>query len=234
MAATGRPGARLERLLAKDACRHSLQFGAACVPALAVALLVTLKPSVLLDPAFYFVYAFLQAAIFLLVIRFLDLYEREPLAALAIVALWGALAATAISAVGNGIVFGVLNEDLALALGPDLRAPRRGDGKGLALVAAFALSTWASRRYGWLEFEGVTDGIVYGAAVGLGFALVEDLFYFLFSGESARRDSTSSSLVLTSSGRRCSDIPSRPPHSERDLASRHGVARGRAGSAGRC
>jgi RsiW-degrading membrane proteinase PrsW (M82 family) len=49
--------------------------------------------------------------------------------------------------------------------------------KGLALVAAFVLSHWAFERFGFLEFEGVTDGIVYGAAVGLGFAFTEDLLY---------------------------------------------------------
>lgn len=29
-----------------------------------------------------------------------------------------------------------------------------------------------------IEFDGVTDGIVYGAAVGIGFAFTEDLYYF--------------------------------------------------------
>jgi hypothetical protein len=47
--------------------------------------------------------------------------------------------------------------------------------KGFALVIAFCLSWWAARRFGFLEFEELTDGIVYGAAVGLGFAFTEDL-----------------------------------------------------------
>ena len=50
--------------------------------------------------------------------------------------------------------------------------------KGLALLAAFAASRWAHRRFGVFEFDGLTDGIVYGAAVGIGFAFTEDLYYF--------------------------------------------------------
>lgn len=51
--------------------------------------------------------------------------------------------------------------------------------KGFALVVVFALSYLLARRFGGLEFNGVTDGIVYGAAVGLGFSFAEDILYFL-------------------------------------------------------
>src|ERR1044072_10010344 len=50
--------------------------------------------------------------------------------------------------------------------------------KGLALVIAFLTARWAGRRLGVFEFDGVTDGIVYGACVGIGFAFTEDLYYF--------------------------------------------------------
>ena len=49
--------------------------------------------------------------------------------------------------------------------------------KGLALVAAFVLSHKAFERLRFLEFEGATDGIFYGAAVGLRFAFTEDPLY---------------------------------------------------------
>ena len=165
------------------------ELAAAFVPVILIGLAVALKPSVLTQPAFYFVYAFLQAAVVLLAIRFLDLYEREPLLLVSLMALWGGLVATMLSLAGNGIVFGLLDENIRLAFGPAISAPLvEESAKGLALVLAFALSHWANRRYGWMEFEGVTDGIVYGAAVGLGFALVEDIFYFFqFSDESVQR-----------------------------------------------
>jgi RsiW-degrading membrane proteinase PrsW (M82 family) len=144
-----------------------------------IAGLVLFKPSALTTPSLYFAYALLQAVLFLFLIRFLDLYEREPLSVVALMALWGGTVAIALSLVGNGIVSGALDQDLDLAFGSAISAPLVEEiAKGIALVAAFQLSYLASRRFGTLEFEGVTDGIVYGAAVGLGFALVEDVFYF--------------------------------------------------------
>ncbi len=43
--------------------------------------------------------------------------------------------------------------------------------KGLALVALFYLARQ--------EFDGPLDGIVYGALIGFGFSMTENLLYFL-------------------------------------------------------
>jgi RsiW-degrading membrane proteinase PrsW (M82 family) len=127
-------------------------------------------------------YAGLQAIAFLLLVRFLDLYEREPLIALAVMALWGAVGATALAMLGNGFVDSILSPRVNKVFGAAISAPPVEEGaKGIALLAAFALSYWASRRFGVLEFEGVTDGIVYGAAIGIGFALAEDIWYMINS-----------------------------------------------------
>jgi protease PrsW len=134
----------------------------------------------LTHPAFLVTFALIQAVVFLLLIRFLDLYEREPLSVLAIMATWGATGAVALSLVGNGIVLGLLPPTVGETFGPAIAAPLVEElAKGLALVIAFYLSWWAARRFGFLELEGLTDGIVYGAAVGLGFAFTEDLLYLL-------------------------------------------------------
>lgn len=45
----------------------------------------------LFTPDFYLVFALVQSILSLLSIRFLDLYEREPLCILAPIALWGAV-----------------------------------------------------------------------------------------------------------------------------------------------
>ena len=125
-------------------------------------------------------FALIQAIVFLVLIRFLDLYEREPLTVLAIMAAWGATGAVALSLAGNGIVLGLLPQMVDETFGPAIAAPLVEEvAKGLALVIAFCLSWWAARRFGFLEFEGLTDGIVYGAAVGLGFAFTEDLLYLM-------------------------------------------------------
>ena len=51
----------------------------------------------LLSATNVFVFALIQTVVFLLLIRFLDLYEREPLSILALLALWGAVGATFLS-----------------------------------------------------------------------------------------------------------------------------------------
>ena len=132
----------------------------------------------LTHPAFLVTFALIQAVVFLLLIRFLDLYEREPLSVLALMAAWGATGAVALSLAGNAIVLGLLPPALEKTFGSALAGPLVEEvAKGLAVVVAFSLSWWAARRFGLLELEGLTDGMVYGAAVGLGFAFTEDLLY---------------------------------------------------------
>src|SRR3712207_4220500 len=95
-------------------------------------------------------------------------------------AAWGATGAMAISKVGNEIVLGSLPPAVREVFGPAISGPLVEEpAKGLALLVAFLLSYLAAKLFGFLELEGVTDGIVYGAAVGLGFAFTEDLFYLL-------------------------------------------------------
>jgi RsiW-degrading membrane proteinase PrsW (M82 family) len=135
---------------------------------------------VLTNPGFYMTYALVQAALVLLLIRFLDLYERESVGALALMALWGATGAAFLAAVGNQAVLGALSGDLEVVFGTAISAPLVEElAKGIALLVAFAVSHLAARRMGLPYFEGPTDGIVYGAAVGLGFAFTEDFFYFV-------------------------------------------------------
>ena len=127
----------------------------------------------------FFAYALLQAAIFLLLVRFVDLYEREPLSMIALMFAWGAIVAAVIASIGNEALQSWLPEDVKEVYGEAISAPIVEEvAKGLALVLAFLASRWAHRRFGVLEFDGVTDGIVYGAAVGIGFAFTEDLYYF--------------------------------------------------------
>ena len=135
---------------------------------------------ILNNPGFYVTFAVVQAALLLLLIRALDRYEREPLSLLALMGLWGATGAAALALVGNEAVKSGLAPDAKIVFGDAIAAPIVEEvAKGLALVAAVLGSRWASRRLGTPRFEGLTDGLVYGAAVGLGFAFTEDFFYFL-------------------------------------------------------
>ncbi len=124
-------------------------------------------------------YALLQAVVALLLVRFLDLYEREPIAICALMFLWGAIVAAILASLGNTALEGELPRDVDAVFGPAISAPVVEElAKGLALVIAFFTSRWAGRRFGLFEFDGITDGIVYGAAIGIGFAFTEDLYYF--------------------------------------------------------
>ena len=105
----------------------------------------------------------------------LDRYEPEParyrLAALG----WGAVAAVGFSFVGEQLLFGLsgTNEFVNLAIAAPVVEEL---GKGLFLVAVVVF-----RR---AELHGPLDGIVYGALVGIGFAFVEDIVYYLQSLQS--------------------------------------------------
>jgi len=77
----------------------------------------------LFTPDFFFVFALIQSVLFLLLIRFLDLYEREPLAILALMAAWGATGAVALSLIGNGIVLAALPPEVEAVFGPAIAAP---------------------------------------------------------------------------------------------------------------
>ncbi|MDX6583546.1 MAG: protease PrsW [Solirubrobacterales bacterium] len=124
-------------------------------------------------------YALVQAVFALLIVRFLDLYEREPIAICALMFLWGSIVAAILASLGNTALEGQLPRDIDAVFGPAISAPVVEElAKGLALVIAFVASRWVGRRFGYFEFDGVTDGIVYGAAVGIGFAFTEDLYYF--------------------------------------------------------
>lgn len=125
----------------------------------------------------------LQTFVFLLVIRSLDLFQREPIGALIGLVLWGSFIATAFAGQLNTLVQRSLPGDIATVFGSTIAAPLVEEFlKGLGLLLAFFASAWAFKRLGFLGLDGVTDGLVYGAAVGLGFALWENLQYlFLYA-----------------------------------------------------
>jgi RsiW-degrading membrane proteinase PrsW (M82 family) len=134
----------------------------------------------LITPDLIIFFALLQSVFFLLLIRFLDLYEREPLAVLALMFAWGAVGAGILALPINAAILDLLPPKVGALFGEAIAGPLAEETtKGLALVVAFLLSRWVAGRFGGLEFEGLTDGVVYGAAVGLGFAFTEDLFYYL-------------------------------------------------------
>jgi RsiW-degrading membrane proteinase PrsW (M82 family) len=111
-----------------------------------------------------------------LIIYRLDLFEREPKLMLAAALLWGGVVATSLAAQANDAWLSLLGKvvppDLAVAWGPAVVGP--GVEETLKLMGVVLLYLVASQ-----EFDGPMDGFVYGAMVGLGFTVVEDVSYFI-------------------------------------------------------
>ena len=118
----------------------------------------------------------LYAAPVVAVLLLLDLYEREPTSLLVAALLWGGVAATTLAGIANG-GWGLVVADLggpafAAKWTAALTAPFVEEIlKGLGVVMIYLI--------GRSELDDVLDGFVYGALVGLGFAVVEDVFYFM-------------------------------------------------------
>ena len=123
-----------------------------------------------------------QTVIYLLFIRAIDLYEREPLRYVVPVFVWGFTVAVAASLVFNTI-FAFTVSTVASRGATDLLTAVVGApiieecSKGLGLLLIFFVAYLARRNSGVVEFAGVMDGIVYGSAVGFGFAIAEDILY---------------------------------------------------------
>ncbi len=141
------------------------------------------------NPAFLFTFAVIQAGLLLVGIRLLDVYGRQPLGLVALVAAWGATGAAAISVIGNQAVKGLLSGDVQVVFGDAISAPLVEEAaKGLALLAAVGPVRLLLRRAGVTLFEGAGAGIVYGAAVGLGFGFTEDIYFLVDRARTAGID----------------------------------------------
>ncbi|MGZ4149621.1 MAG: PrsW family intramembrane metalloprotease [Actinomycetota bacterium] len=110
----------------------------------------------------------------ILIVR-LDLYEREPLSLAAGAFLWGAFAATALSLDAGGwnqVLALVTTPTFAARWAPAITAPVVEETlKGLGVVLLYLIARD--------EVADTMDGFVYGALVGLGFAVIEDVAYFM-------------------------------------------------------
>jgi len=113
--------------------------------------------------------------VYALIIWRLDRYEQEPLRLLVVAFLWGAIPAVLVSAlieVAFDIPLEAMIADYADVVSISFIAPPVEEGfKALALLAIF----WLARN----EFDDALDGIIYGSLVGFGFAMTENILYFI-------------------------------------------------------
>ena len=134
-----------------------------CLLGLILSVLVTLIPSL----------------IAITVLWWLDRYEKEPLWLLGIMFFWGAVPTIIMSLVAQV----VLDRPLSAVLGHSVLYPLAS----MSIVAPLTEETFkaliilAIFLFYRTEFDGVMDGILYGALVGFGFSIVEDAFYLTSS-----------------------------------------------------
>ncbi len=117
------------------------------------------------------------AAILLVVVVVLvwwiDRYDREPWPIVLLVFLWGMIVAPGLVILVGGLIQGIefgfgFNFPIAVGVAPLIEELAKG--AGILLVVVFSQ-----------HFDNPTDGLVYGTAVGLGFAVTENLLYGLWS-----------------------------------------------------
>jgi len=122
--------------------------------------------------------AALPAVLYSLVIWWFDRYEKEP---------WGMLAATFIWGAGPAIFVSLMAEILLgipVSAVFDEAVGHLISGSAVAPVVEEVVKSFAIFLYFLIfrrEFDGLLDGIVYGAVVGFGFGMTENIFYFLGS-----------------------------------------------------
>jgi len=110
---------------------------------------------------------------FLWTVWWLDRYDREPIWLVGFVFVWGALISAlgsfVLNAMGSATLMQFMDAATADAVGAIVLAPIVEE----PMKASVLLIVAASR-----SFDNATDGFVYGAAVGLGFAVTENFVYF--------------------------------------------------------
>jgi protease PrsW len=138
--------------------------------------------------------AVIPVPLYVVLALWLDRFEPEPARTLAQTFAWGATVAVFIALLGNGLAGVVLEASWGPAaadvLGAVVLAPVVEElAKGAALLFLFS-----ELRD---EFDGVVDGVVYAAMVGLGFAMVENVQYY---GESVAGGIETSMLTFVLRG----------------------------------
>ncbi len=124
--------------------------------------------------------AIVPMSIYLVLIWKFDRYDREPFKLVFTNYLWGALGAIVLALLGS-LIF---TAAASLFIKDSLQLSRFGAVVVAPIVeeitkGLFLLITITNKK-----FDNITDGIVYGGAIGLGFGMTENFLYFVTYSES--------------------------------------------------
>ena len=136
--------------------------------------------------------AIVPVPVYVALALWLDRFEPEPAHTLAQTFVWGATVAVFLSLLFNTfadvVAGGVLGPEVAEVFGSVVMAPVIEElAKGLALLFLY------SELHD--EFDGVVDGVVYAAMVGLGFAMIENVQYYGAAFDEGTESSTLTFVV---------------------------------------
>jgi protease PrsW len=130
-------------------------------------------------PGAWFLSVLLLAAVAIpvgIIIYHFDQFEPEPAALIAIALLWGGVVAISFAAIVNSSFLTFLQHELPArqvdSWGASVVAPIDEEfykGAGLVMIYLLARN----------EIDSLMDGLVYGAMIGLGFQVVENVQYFV-------------------------------------------------------
>lgn len=127
--------------------------------------------------------AFPAMCVYLTFPRLLDRYDPEPVYALILCLLWGAVAACGWSALINSLLGEGAGMIMAAVAGPEAAA-RVADVVGAVISAPLVEEFWKGIAvlgvfyFLRFEFDGVVDGIIYATFVAIGFAATENVIYY--------------------------------------------------------
>jgi RsiW-degrading membrane proteinase PrsW (M82 family) len=146
-------------------------------------------------PQAWFLSILLLAAVAIpvgLIVYRLDQFEPEPASLIAVALLWGGVVALSFAAIANSAALTFLQSILPSkqvdSWGASLVAPINEEFyKGAGLVMIFLIAR--------NEIDGLMDGLVYGAMIGLGFQVMENIQYFVHAA--AQSDSGQIGPVVT-------------------------------------
>ena len=134
------------------------------------------------------------AAVFIWILGRMDLFEREPAAVRAAALLWGALVATAIAIIANTAMINLITKlygvGFATKWGAALAGPTNEEWLKTLGVVIIVLIVKE-------HFQRSMDGLIYGAFVGLGFQVVENLIYAINNALSNPNSDLAGSVSVT-------------------------------------
>lgn len=119
--------------------------------------------------------ALIPAIIYISIIYWIDRYEKEPLWLLGAAFLWGAVPSVIVAFVFNSMLsiplYVLAGESGELWAASAIAPPVEETIKGLLVLGILFFHR--------SEIDSLLDGIIYGAVVGMGFAVVENVYYFM-------------------------------------------------------